>query len=77
MSKHKPIIVSLKDGTELEGFFVSFTHGDEDSGHFIERWHFVETNDLDKYNHLFTLDGSDEVGRMIHQKEILKVRFKE
>ncbi len=76
-AKDKVVIVSLKDGSEIEGAFVSFSHGDENSGHFIERWHFVETKDIEKYNLLFTLDGSDEVGNVILQKDILKVRFKE
>ena len=77
-NKDKLIGVTLKNGKVLRGIFVSFVHGDEDSNDpFIIKWHFINENDIEKHKHMFSIDGNEDLGVMIDQKDIDSVKFKE
>lgn len=76
-NKDKLLEVSLKNGKVLTGIFVSFVHGDEDSNEpFIIKWHFINETDIEKHKHMFSIDGNEDIGIMIEQKDIVQVKFK-
>lgn len=73
--KNKTLVITLNDGTVLEGFLVSFSHGDEGSDDpFIVRWHFVDQRDMSKYEKMFSI-GGEETGRSLEQRDIKNVHF--
>jgi len=68
--------ITLKDNTVLEGVFISYFHGDEDFGEpYIVKWHFLDKDDVEKHDHLISLDGSEDYGKIIFQKDIKRVEF--
>jgi hypothetical protein len=74
--KERIVKVVLNDGTELEGIFVSFFHGDQEGNDtFIVKWHFIEKEDIPKYKRGIPIDGDSEIGIIIHQKDIKVVTF--
>ena len=78
-SKDKILIITLKDNTFLEGILVSFMHGDPEDGEpFINKWHFVDKDEMDEYNKGLdvALENNQDKGRIIAQKDIKDVRFK-
>lgn len=76
-NKEKLLEVTLKNGKVLTGIFVSFVHGDEDSNEpFIIKWHFINEGDIEKHKHMFSIDGNEDIGIMIEQKDIVQVKFK-
>jgi len=77
--KDRMVEVTLKDNTVLEGILVSFFHGgNEIGGPFIVRWHFIDKKDIEAYHKGLdvSLDGNQDMGRIIEQKDIKGVRFK-
>lgn len=69
--------ITLKDDTVLEGIFISFFHGEEDSDEpFIIKWHFLDKNDIDNHS-LISLDGSEDYGKILKQEDIKSIKFKE
>ena len=77
--KDRIVEITLKDNTILEGILVSFFHGgNETGGPFIVRWHFIDKKDMEAYHKGFDvpLDGNQDLGRIIAQKDIRNVRFK-
>lgn len=78
-SSHKILVITLKNNEVLEGMFVSFIHGDPDSDPFIIKWHFVDTSEIDEYHKGLdvSIDGSQDIGRVIKQKDIKSVQLKE
>lgn len=76
-NKDQLLEVTLKNGNVLTGIFVSFVHGDEDSNEpFIIKWHFINEKDIEKHKHMFSIDGNEDIGIMIEQKDIVHVKFK-
>ncbi|HWY38740.1 MAG TPA: hypothetical protein VNY73_09290 [Bacteroidia bacterium] len=72
--QEKPLEIIMMDGSVLIGKLVAFFHdGDEDQ---ITGWHFVDKDDVKKYEELLALDGGSEYGKIIKQKDIKNIRFK-
>ncbi len=70
--------ITLKDNIVLEGIFVGFVHGDESFDEsYIIRWRFLPKDEVEKHIHLISIDGSEDYGRMLEQKDIKCVKFKE
>jgi len=59
---------------------VSFVHGDPELGElFITKWHFVDKKDINAYRMSLdaAIDTSAEIGRLLFQKDIEKVEFRD
>lgn len=79
-NKSKLLEITLKDNTVLEGKLVSFFHGDPSSNEpFIIRWHFVAKGEIEMYQKGLdtAIDSGQETGKIIEQKNIKHVRFKQ
>jgi len=75
--RKKILIITLKDDTILEGTFIGFFHGDENSNEpYITKWHFLDKNDINNQSHLISIDGSEDYGQIIKQEDIKSVTFK-
>jgi len=74
----KTLQVFLKNGSKLEGIFVGYFHGDTEVGEpYILKWHFVLELEMKKYRIAISAETKKEFGRIIEQKDIKEVRFKE
>ena len=79
-SKDKILVITLKDNTVLEGILVGYYHGDTQGGDpFVIKWHFIDKKDMETYHKGLdvSLESNQDVGRIIKQKDIKNVRFKE
>jgi hypothetical protein len=77
-SEDRILQVFLKDGSMLEGIFVGYFHGDIDAGEpYILKWHFIPESEIKKYHIELSAETKQEFGRIIKQKDIKEVRFKE
>ena len=76
--KDRILIITLKDNTILEGVLVGFIHGDPDDS-FIIKWHFVDKKDLKAFHEGLdvSIEGNQDKGRIIEQKDIKNVHFKD
>lgn len=69
--------IILKDDTVLNGIFISFFHGEENSKEpYIIKWHFLDEKDISKQDIQLSIDGSEEYGKIIKQEDIKSVEFK-
>jgi hypothetical protein len=74
------ILITLANNNVLEGRFVGFFHGDEDAGEpFIRKWHFISVAEIEKHSAGLdiSLEMNQDFGRVIDQKDIKKVCFKD
>ena len=79
-SKNKIVTITLKNNTVLEGMLVSFIHGDPEEGDpYVTGWHFVDKKDMEAYQEGLdvSLEGNQDVGKIIEQKNIKEVKFEE
>lgn len=77
--KDRIVEITMKDNTVLEGTLVSFFHGDKDADEpFVTQWHFVNKKDIEQYqkNLHLSIDGNQDIGMNIKQKDIKTIRFK-
>jgi hypothetical protein len=77
--KDRIVEIIMKDNRILEGKLVSFFHGNKESNEpFITKWHFVDKNDIQEYQKglVVSIEGNQEIGTIIDQKNIREVRFK-
>lgn len=75
--KHKVLKVTLKNGKELYGIFVSVVHGDSDVGEtYVLKWHFVPEEQIEKYISEPLIDFSEVYALEINQDDIKEVCLK-
>lgn len=76
--KNRILVITLNDNTILEGALVSFIHGDSDDP-FIIKWHFIDKEELEAFHQGLdvSIEGNQDKGKIIRQKDIKNVRFKE
>ena len=76
-NQNRIVEITLKDNTILEGILSSFIHGDENEGEpFIIKWHFIDKDEIDKQDPLISVEGYEETGKIINQKDIKSIKFK-
>jgi hypothetical protein len=78
--KGKIVEITLKDNSVLEGKLVGFFHGDKETGEsFIEKWHFVDEKKIQAYKYGLgvSMESNQDVDKIIDQKDIKNVRFRD
>jgi hypothetical protein len=77
--KDKIVEITLNDNRMLEGKLVSFYHGDKEAAEpFVSQWHFVEKEDIQKYEKGLgiSIEGAEDIGIIIRQIDIREIKFK-
>ena len=73
----KLLKVYLRDGTELEGRFIGYFHGDAESKEpFIIKWHFLQTDNPDIFQAVSEMGQTNNREVIIMNEDIIKVEFK-
>ena len=76
--KGQVLLITLRDGTLLEGTLSGFFHGDKSIDEpYIIKWHFIDAKDLLKNDVQSSIDGTEEIGTIIWQADIKSVKFRE